>query len=250
MVTRRSRWTRRATLVTAVGIVVVVALDAVRATPAARTDARPNVVVVLVDDMGWSDIGPYGGEIPTPNLDALAAPRRQVHAVLRHAALLADAREPPDRSVPASGGHGPPRQRHPSGLVGHDRTAQRSLRHDCRGVARSRLLHRDVRQVASGSGQRVAALAARVRPRAQPARRRHVLSQPELPRRRRCADRPGSRTALPRRHAHAARRGRLRRQLVRDVPVDRLRPEVHRRARARPTSRSSSTCRTTRRTSR
>ena len=42
------------------------------ASAAARTDARPNVVVVLVDDMGWSDIGPYGGEIPTPNLDALA----------------------------------------------------------------------------------------------------------------------------------------------------------------------------------
>jgi len=72
MVTRRSRWSRRATLAAAVGIVVVVALDAVRAAPAARTDARANVVVVLVDDMGWSDIGPYGGEIPTPNLDALA----------------------------------------------------------------------------------------------------------------------------------------------------------------------------------
>ena len=72
MATRRSRWSRRAGLVTAVGVVVVVALDAGRATPAARTDARPNVVVVLVDDMGWSDIGPYGGEIPTPNLDALA----------------------------------------------------------------------------------------------------------------------------------------------------------------------------------
>jgi hypothetical protein len=72
MVTRRARWSRRATIVTAVGIVVIVALDAVRATPVARTDARPNVVVVLVDDMGWSDIGPYGGEIPTPNLDALA----------------------------------------------------------------------------------------------------------------------------------------------------------------------------------
>jgi arylsulfatase A-like enzyme len=39
----------------------------------AQTDARPNIIVILVDDMGWSDIGSYGGEIPTPNLDALAA---------------------------------------------------------------------------------------------------------------------------------------------------------------------------------
>jgi arylsulfatase A-like enzyme len=39
----------------------------------AVADDRPNIVVVLVDDMGFSDIGPYGGEIPTPNLDRLAA---------------------------------------------------------------------------------------------------------------------------------------------------------------------------------
>lgn len=33
---------------------------------------RPNVIVVMVDDLGWSDLGCYGGEIETPNLDRLA----------------------------------------------------------------------------------------------------------------------------------------------------------------------------------
>ncbi|MEC8779086.1 MAG: sulfatase-like hydrolase/transferase, partial [Verrucomicrobiota bacterium] len=33
---------------------------------------KPNVVIILSDDMGYSDVGCYGGEILTPNLDSLA----------------------------------------------------------------------------------------------------------------------------------------------------------------------------------
>ena len=32
----------------------------------------PNVIVILADDMGFSDLGCYGGEISTPSLDSLA----------------------------------------------------------------------------------------------------------------------------------------------------------------------------------
>src|SRR5256886_1499057 len=39
---------------------------------ASAADRKPNVVVFLADDMGYSDLGCYGGDIHTPNLDALA----------------------------------------------------------------------------------------------------------------------------------------------------------------------------------
>lgn len=40
---------------------------------AAQTTAkRPNIILIMGDDMGFSDIGSYGGEIKTPNLDSLA----------------------------------------------------------------------------------------------------------------------------------------------------------------------------------
>ena len=33
---------------------------------------KPNVIVILVDDMGYSDLGSFGGEVRTPHLDRLA----------------------------------------------------------------------------------------------------------------------------------------------------------------------------------
>jgi arylsulfatase len=43
------------------------------ATCAPAAAPRPNIIVMLADDMGYSDAGCFGGEIATPNIDALAA---------------------------------------------------------------------------------------------------------------------------------------------------------------------------------
>ena len=39
----------------------------------AQQDERPNIVLILADDLGYTDISPFGSEINTPNIARLAA---------------------------------------------------------------------------------------------------------------------------------------------------------------------------------
>jgi arylsulfatase len=51
---------------------VVAALFAVSPPVEAQQAKKPNIVMIVADDMGFADLGSYGGEIRTPNMDALA----------------------------------------------------------------------------------------------------------------------------------------------------------------------------------
>jgi arylsulfatase len=55
------------------GFWIGVVLAVVAASATRSVESRPNILVILSDDVGYSDLGCYGGEIRTPHLDALAS---------------------------------------------------------------------------------------------------------------------------------------------------------------------------------
>lgn len=72
----------RACALLAAGTALMLALAAGCSSPGRQaagdqaSGRRPNVLLVLADDLGYSDLGAFGGEIPTPNLDRLAGEGR------------------------------------------------------------------------------------------------------------------------------------------------------------------------------
>src|SRR6266567_931060 len=53
-------------------ILVTFLFTSIAGLQAAETPATPNIILMMADDMGFSDISPYGGEIHTPNLQRLS----------------------------------------------------------------------------------------------------------------------------------------------------------------------------------
>ncbi len=78
-------------------IIWLSALLAIAGNSMAVADKRPNIVIILADDMGFADMGSFGGEINTPNLDALA------QAGVRFTQFYTHASCSPTRSVMLSG---------------------------------------------------------------------------------------------------------------------------------------------------
>ncbi|WP_417391907.1 arylsulfatase [Gimesia sp.] len=54
------------------GLATCLLLFSVSLVSAQETKPRPNIILVMADDLGWSDLGCYGGEIDTPHIDSLA----------------------------------------------------------------------------------------------------------------------------------------------------------------------------------
>jgi len=47
--------------------------------PAVAADERPNILLIVADDLGYADLGSFNSVIETPNIDALAAEEAEKH---------------------------------------------------------------------------------------------------------------------------------------------------------------------------
>ena len=62
----------KAGLLLMVSAIIAVTSFAEQVEAGAQERQRPNILLIVADDMGWSDIEPFGGEIRTPHIEKLA----------------------------------------------------------------------------------------------------------------------------------------------------------------------------------
>ena len=166
---RGSDWSVLTPLLAAVGVLIAFCV------PALAAEQRPNILLIVADDAGYADIGSFGGEIQTPNLDALAA------VGVRFTQFGVSATCSPTRSMLLSGtdnhlaGLGnmaeftAPNQKGKPGYEGYlneQRRAASGLAQGCR------LQHLHGRQVAHGRGAGTLSGGARLHARPDPHSRR------------------------------------------------------------------------------
>ena len=120
---------------------------AVASAPALAQQQKPNILFILADNVGYGDIGAYGGGelrgAPTPRIDRLAAESLRLTQYLVEPRVHAVARRVHDRPV-----------FHPLRAVagcgrGHGHLASGAGNHDGRDAARRRICNGDLRQMAS-----------------------------------------------------------------------------------------------------
>ena len=145
---------------------------------------RPNIVIILGDDLGFADLGAFGSEIKTPNLDALAREGRALHQLLHARELLALALHAADRCRHASqrpGQHGRVDRSQPVGPGRLRGLPQQPGGHAAAAAQGCRLPHLHGRQMAHGQDAGADPGGTRVRARLLAARRgRQLLGHDEL----------------------------------------------------------------------
>ena len=65
-----------------IGLAAVVLAISCKSSKNENNVTQPNVIIILADDMGYSDIGCYGSEINTPNIDRLAKEGVRFHSFI------------------------------------------------------------------------------------------------------------------------------------------------------------------------
>ena len=126
---------------TMIGTLLLAALSVTGISGHAEEPKRPNVVLIIADDMAWDDCGAFGNpKIRTPNIDRLARDGHAVRPGLRHGQLVQPQPVEPDhRPLP------PQHRRRGAALAAAARAGH--VRREARG---RRLLDRRRRQVAPG----------------------------------------------------------------------------------------------------